>query len=425
MGALKSTPHAKGDLFLSIIWHSKRRVLTRPRLQDYVSPPWGGTFLASRSPWWLAFLLGVVMWLPSGLVAAQGGSRVLVLTPTRGASFRTLARTLEAELGSDATVIEIPARGRARMTTTAERAFELVESEQAVLAVWAERPRRVAHALLYVVSHRQRRVLLDIVPIGRGDKRRQVERALAARIKAVLRTLQSSVGEQDNVATALGAEPAQDRGISASAHTGRSKVERATSTGTAPIAFRLPVACDTSSAEPRPLIVSALIGADATFSGPSGSVGFQLMGTLSGGIRIQDGAVVFEAIAGVGVPSEIGNEEAAGRVSVREVVPTAALRALLTGDSFAVGLFAGVNLRILAVRGVTPDGRRDSADRAMPTELFGIEGRAHLFPQLDLRIGLGLEAFLSTETFNLDGIPVAAIGSFRGFVQSGLILSLD
>jgi hypothetical protein len=334
--------------------------------------------------------------------AASPLPRVLVVGTAQGPVRAAFVEALRIQVVARAAVVE----GRPLETTLLGERFEeaarLVETENAVLAVWIEeatggdRPTR--DFVVYAVGREPHRALVEVARV-RADEAPDTDRALALKVGAFL----------DSILTAGDAAVDLARAFGKTAF---------------PVDGGPPAVVPGASSAPGLRFVGeagGLVAAAVPSAAVQGALG------VAAGARFGRQARYGEAYAALRFFSDLDVVGPGGRVTVRDRLLLAGARVLFAGERpearLAIGAFLEAGARFLDADGVSPGGGRGGAARTVLVVVPGAEARLGLGRAAALRLSAGLELDAVRQRFSIDDVPVYDMGRLRPTAALSLVLA--
>ena len=154
-----------------------------------------------------------------------------------------------------------------------------------------------------------------------------------------------------------------------------------------------------------------------------GNAGAQGALSVAAGATLRRSAWAGEAYVRARFASALDVAGMGGHMTAREW-SIAAGASLVRGERLAFGGALEAGVRLVDATGTASDGRMGSVDRAVPTLVPMLEGRARLTPSLSLRLAAGPEIALRHQSFVAAGAPVADLGTVRPVGELCLVISL-
>jgi hypothetical protein len=313
--------------------------------------------------------------------------RVLVLDTERPAP-QGFVDALKIQAAGDA---EIVAGGKVEGTLTEKVASvdAPLAKEHASVGVWVETADDVH--LVYVVTRRRNRVLLEVVRLPTGDSA-ETDRALAIKVRDVLDTLLAGAGGEPDVTTTLRPEPA----------------ERPANT------------------EPTPEATAwwLLQGGFAGVTKGNGSTSDELGAALATGARFGARDLFFEGLAGVWLLNGTDRTSGAASVRTRELELSLSFRALVASRLFAGGLHLDGVMRVVAAHGAGANGDTGDATSLVPLVRIGPELRWRVSRNVDLRGAGGFDLALRRQRYSVVGEEITDLGTTRASYELGVVVAL-
>jgi hypothetical protein len=149
------------------------------------------------------------------------------------------------------------------------------------------------------------------------------------------------------------------------------------------------------------------------------------------GAALRQGGRRLELLLSVRPWSELEATAANGRLTVRQLDASAALRGLTSAGPLSLGLSLEAVAATVRGSALAGDGRRGSATKLGAALLIGPEARLRLVPArllsgpaLEMRVAAMLETTLYAQRFAIEGIPVRVRENSGGYTELGLIAIL-
>lgn len=341
----------------------------------------------NRSP--LALSCGLLSCLLTATLAAAPPPRVLVLdTETPAPQGFVDALRIQA-----AGVAEVEHAGKVEGTLSQKvnGVGAPLGEHDASVGVWVEQLSQGeagTEFLVYVVTRRKNRVLVEVVRLPGGEEP-ETDRALAIKVRDVLDTLFAGTGE-----------PTLEQPMVTRA---QSETPR---TGTTPSWFWL--------------VQAGLVGVSAG----NGSTEQQLGGAIGTGARYRARGWLAEALLAGWLLNGTESEASGARVRTRELELNAGVRALIANDDLAAGAHLEFLTRFVSADGTASDGRTGDVFRLVPALRLGPEVRILFGPNVALRVAAGADLALRRQRFSVTGDEIVDLGSLRGSAEAGVIIAL-
>lgn len=358
-----------------------------------------------------SWLLCSLLWSTASVCAAADPGGLLVLN-AGSAGHATFAAALRIQLGDAYALHELALSLPAALPERIARATALVSAEQALAAVWMEDSaggRGVRSGVLYVVSRREGRALIEVVqvPSARGP---DLARALALKLGDLLRELQAGPAPTIALGPAALSEPAlavarreelPARLVSPQpAAAGELASEPASSAGRFWAAGRAGARFDFGVG---PSSGRAGLGAELTPEWTQGRV------RLAFGV----GAAWFPSLS---------HETTQGSVRLSEVAPRVLLAVALQTALCDVGLHTAGVLNLVSVRGWTKAGRIGDWKEEVVGWALGFHAERNLWGPLGVLLFVEAQPQLERVDFRVNNEPVIDRGRLR--ITWGLDLRL-
>lgn len=143
--------------------------------------------------------------------------------------------------------------------------------------------------------------------------------------------------------------------------------------------------------------------------------------TLGAGASFDVGAIRLEPRLGAALMSDFDVEVDGARVSVAEWQLVGGMRAMYAAAGFDVGAAFDLGGRRLSATGVSSLGTSGETSRWVPWLGLAFEGRVRMTERAHVRLGLGGELMVKSQTFAINQVEVLDVGGWRLRADLGLV----